>query len=144
MNIHIHSTHTQQQIPSTRLEAHTNKRRERGRQKWQFEDSQSQTVYKMVMKSLKLSSVQDKSQIVLKPSGLDYNDHAHKLPDCTLSSARISTRANRFSAWDLQVCSDPGGVTNISERKMWKYILRFNRFNLGTFIIQCSSCYTAE
>lgn len=79
MNIHIHSTHTQQQIPSTRLEAHTNKRRERGRQKWQFEDSQSQTVYKMVMKSLKLSSVQDKSQIVLKPSGLDYNDHAHKI-----------------------------------------------------------------
>jgi len=70
----------------------------------------------MVMKSLKLSSVQDKSKIVLKPSGLDYNDHAHKLLDCTLSSARISTRAGRFSAWDLQVCSDTWGHKYIRER----------------------------
>lgn len=120
-----YTKHTKQEIPSTRLEAHTNKQRERGRQKWQFEDSQSQPVYKMVMKPLKLSSVQDKSKTVLKPSGLHYNDHAHKLLDRTLSSARISTRAERFSGWDLQVRSDAGGVTNASERKMWKDILCF-------------------
>lgn len=68
------------------------------------------------MKSLKLSNVQDKSKIVLKPSGLGYNDHAHKLSDCKLSSERISTRADRFPAQDLQICSDTGGVTNQRER----------------------------
>ncbi len=71
----------------------------------------------MVMKPLKLSSVQDKSKIVLKPSGLHYNDHAHKLLDCKLSSAQISTRAERFSGWDLQVRSDTGGVTHTSDRQ---------------------------
>lgn len=98
----------------------------------------------MVMKPLKLSSVQDKSKIVLKPSGLHYNDHAHKLLDCKLSSAQISTRAMRFSGWDLQVRSDTGGVTNTSDRKTWKDILCFYRFHLETFIIQCGSCYTAD